>query len=146
MFTTAQKSATLALSLFAASLSAMPASAEAPSSRSFTLNATVGTVCRIELTDMLVDQSQGSIRFGAVTRLCNAAEGYRVILQHPTGLAGAAFMMSGQSAPLGSGNESVVFSANRAQNVTSDAELRLAPGQALPASLSFRIEPLSARF
>jgi hypothetical protein len=35
---------------------------------------------------------------------------------------------------------------NRAQNVPSDAELRLAPGQALPASLSFRIEPLSARF
>jgi hypothetical protein len=40
----------------------------------------------------------------------------------------------------------VPMQLNRAQNVPSDAELRLAPGQALPASLSFRIEPLSARF
>jgi hypothetical protein len=61
------------------------------------INGRVRTVCTVDLAfETLPHLRAGLNQLGAMVELCNNVEGYRLILDHPAGLAGAAILLDGR--------------------------------------------------
>lgn len=107
----------------------------------FRVAAVVNTVCRLELPGASADTSGQIIDFGSFYQLCNARNGYRVVMRHPANLEGATLFWDGRAVPISQGNETVIADENHAASKYSDVRLDVR-GVGVPiSSLSFRIDP-----
>ncbi len=118
---------------------ATPAQAETSTTR-INIQGVVPTICRVEFSQPLGTVHGEAVNFGQMTQLCNNAEGYRVVMQHPAGLTGA-FLIDGVATPLSSGTETVLVDSNNPTYRMAGASIQLAAGSSQFASVSFRIEP-----
>jgi hypothetical protein len=105
----------------------------------FRLSAVVNTVCRLELPSASAAGGQ-IIDFGSFYQLCNARNGYRVVMRHPANMEGATLFWDGRAVPISQGNETVIADENHAASKYSDVRLDVRGVDVPISSLSFRIE------
>jgi len=135
----------LALSAFAVlATSGVAASAE-PVSTAIQIRGVVPTICRVEFSQPAVASANGVVALGSMGQLCNQIGGYRVIMQHPSGMGAATVTIDGETVALSAGNETVLVDVDHPAERTSTVSINLA-GQALPGALSFRAEPKGATY
>ena len=113
---------------------------------SFRFSGIVRTVCRMEFSGYQSPRINGIVDFGTVMQLCNNRQGYRVVMQHPTNMGGATFVLDGQAIPLSNGNETVIVDSARPAFKLGSAQLDVSNVNVPVQSLSFRIEPKGAVF
>jgi len=81
----------------------------------FRISGYVPVLCRVELaTSMSVPDEDGIARLGVAREFCNAARGYRVLVNHPAGLEGAAVISEGVRIPLSPTGETVLTDSSHA--------------------------------
>lgn len=103
----------------ALALVALPAQAGAgpgdPVGVTVTLRAFVPVLCRVQLHEAVgaVDE-EGVAHLGTADEFCNAPQGYRVLVQHPADLQGAAIIRNGERIPLSPGGETVLTDSSHA--------------------------------
>jgi hypothetical protein len=107
----------------------------------FRLSAVVNTVCRLELPGTTAGASGQIIDFGSFYQLCNARNGYRVVMRHPANMEGATLFWDGRAVPISQGNETVIADENHAASKYSDVRLDVRGVDVPVNSLSFRIDP-----
>lgn len=107
----------------------------------FRLSAVVNTVCRLELPAARTGGNSQVIDFGSFYQLCNARNGYRVVMRHPANLTGATLFWDGRAVPISQGNETVIADENHAASKYSDVQLDVRKVDVPISSLSFRIDP-----
>jgi len=106
--------ATVAI-LAASGLSAQADTGVSKSSTVFRISGYVPVLCRVELaTSMSVPDEDGIARLGVAREFCNAARGYRVLVNHPAGLEGAAVISEGVRIPLSPTGETVLTDSSHA--------------------------------
>ena len=76
------------------------------------LTAHVPVYCNVELMASGMQYQDGLVVLGQSMELCNAPRGYRVILQHPAGLANAAVISDATRIPLSTGGETVLVDSD----------------------------------
>lgn len=78
------------------------------------LRAHVPVYCNVELFPSLTPgEAEGVINLGTSQELCNAPNGYRIILQHPEDLGDAAIVSDSQRIPLSQSGETVVWNSDQ---------------------------------
>jgi hypothetical protein len=107
----------------------------------FRLSAVVNTVCRLELPGASAAAGGQIIDFGSFYQLCNARNGYRVVMRHPANMEGATLFWDGRAVPISQGNETVIADENHAASKYSDVHLDVRGVDVPISSLSFRIDP-----
>lgn len=108
------------------------------------IQAFVPVLCRVRLAASVgMADDQGIVDLGAAHEFCNAPRGYRVMLQHPADLVGAAIISDGQRIPLSPSGETVLTDSTHAdlRTVMLSADLGDEPDRF--RSISVRIEPKS---
>lgn len=114
------------------------------SSTQIQINAFVPVICHVNL-DIQVSAADdtGVANLGTASEFCNAPRGYRVLIQHPAGLEGAALISDGQRIPLSQSGETVITDVSHAdiRKVALAADLGDEPSRF--RSLSIRIEARS---
>lgn len=111
-------------------------------STSIRIQAFVPVICRVRLsTDVGMADENGIVHLGSASEFCNAPAGYRVMLQHPVDLTGAAVISDGQRIPLSPSGETVLTDSSHAdlRTVLLAADLGDEPDRF--RSISVRIEP-----
>lgn len=107
----------------------------------FRLSAVVNTICRLELPSASADANGQIIDFGSFYQLCNARNGYRVVMRHPANMEGAMLFWDGRAVPISQGNETIIADENHAASKYSDVRLDVRSVDVPISSLSFRIDP-----
>lgn len=133
-----------AVSASAVYLSAGAANAQ-PITARLRVQGVVRTICDVEFNGSAVAVSSNRVDLGQMLQSCNNSEGYRIVVQHPSGLTNASIEIDGTAVPLSSGNETVIVDANEPDYRISAASLN-APNATQLATLSFRIEPKGGVF
>ncbi len=110
----------------------------------FRIGGIVPTVCRLDIGGAAPAQSGTVLNLGSFKQVCNSKAGYRVIMQHPANMVGAALTIDGRVVPLSTGNETVIVDENRPVFKVSDAQLDMRNVTFPLNTLSFRIEPKGA--
>ncbi len=108
------------------------------------IQAFVPVICRVRLAaDVGMPDDQGHVELGAAHEFCNAPSGYRVMVQHPMDLTGAAIISDGVRIPLSPSGETVLTDSAHAdlRTVMLAADLGEEPERF--RSISVRIEPKS---
>lgn len=131
---------TIAAITTAACVADVSASAANSGDGRFQITGIVRTICRVNFSNPVAPQQDGHVDFGAMTQLCNSAEGYRLILMHPSGLSGAKFRIGNSEVLLNSGTETVLAEASVPTYRLANAELELGAQTEL-STISFRMEP-----
>ena len=111
------------------------------SSTTIRIQAFVPVLCHVRLdTSVGVPDDNGVASLGTAKEFCNASRGYRVIVQHPTNLQGAALISDGQRIPLSATGETIITDASHAaiRSVSLAADLGDVPERF--RSISIRIE------
>ncbi|MBN8551623.1 MAG: hypothetical protein J0L52_01850 [Caulobacterales bacterium] len=106
------------------------------------LQAFVPVICRVRLnTDVGSPDAQGLVALGTAHEFCNAPSGYRVMIQHPQDLQGAAIISDGERIPLSASGETLLTDSPHAdlRTVRLSADMGDEPNRF--RSLSVRIEP-----
>src|SRR3569833_4516745 len=75
------------------------------------LRAFVPVYCEVEIAPTGVPSGNGVVPLGQSTELCNAPRGYRIILEHPTGLTDAAVLIDAKRVPLSATGETVLVAS-----------------------------------
>jgi len=104
------KSAVMPAALAAAIMSATPAGAASTTIR---LAAFVPVYCNVELLPAVGAAGDGLINLGTSRELCNAPHGYRIILEHPANLDGAAIISDANRIPLSESGETVLWNSDQ---------------------------------
>ena len=91
-------------------LSATPASAASTIIR---LAAFVPVYCNVEFLPAITPAADGLINLGTSRELCNAPHGYRIILDHPANLEGAAIISDANRIPLSQSGETVLWNSDQ---------------------------------
>ena len=105
------------------------------------LRAHVPVYCNVELFPASGPAAgNGLISLGTSQELCNSPHGYRLILQHPEGLADAAIISDAQRIPLSPGGETVVWNSDQPGLEMRQLALDLGDGPATIDRLGLRIE------
>lgn len=89
-----------------AALLATPTSAH--TEQTIQLRAYVPFYCNVELVPSAWPQRDGVVMLGQSLELCNAPNGYRIILQHPAGLTDATLISDATRIPLSETGETVL--------------------------------------
>lgn len=126
-------------------VSAWSAQADSPlrsaASTTVRLQGFVPVLCRVNLSMSLgVVDENGVAQLGTAQEFCNAPRGYRVLVQHPAGLSGAAVISNGERIPLSPTGETVISDVSHAaiRAVALAADLGDEPHKF--STLSIRIE------
>lgn len=126
-------------------MSAFSAQADSPlksaASSTVRILGVVPVLCRVNLSMSLgVIDENGIAELGTAQEFCNAPRGYRVLVQHPAGLTGAAVISNGERIPLSPTGETVISDISHAaiRAVALSADLGDEPHKF--SALSIRIE------
>lgn len=77
------------------------------------ITARVSTICRIDFAGSTpATLPAGETPLGNMTELCNSADGYRLVLRHPSGMSDAWIVVDGERIPLSPSSETVLFDSN----------------------------------
>ncbi len=136
------------LSILAVALCAYAAPASAASNDSaVAINARVRTVCTADFAPYGSAHLQPGINpVGHMTELCNAIDGYRLVLDHPSGLIGAAVLVDGRRIPLqAASTRTVIVDSAHPGSVERELSLELSTAADVPA-LAIYAEPKGAIF
>lgn len=132
--------ATIAATLTAFSVQA-DTGAKGSSSTTVRIQGFVPVLCRVNLSlDVGTVNDDGVAELGTAHEFCNAPRGYRVLVQHPDNLEGAAVIKDGERIPLSPGGETIISDVSHAaiRDVALAADLGADPQRF--RSLSIRIE------
>lgn len=103
----------------AAALLAISASAEADTgsntaSTIIRIQGYVPVICHVELDAMVsAADEDGVANLGTANEFCNAPRGYRVLVEHPQDLVGAAIISEGVRIPLSPTGETILTNSSR---------------------------------
>src|SRR3569623_88558 len=100
--------AACAVPTMAAGEQSMASSAE----QTIFLKAFVPVYCEVDLAPTGVQVANGVVPLGQSTELCNAPRGYRIILQHPSGLTDAAVLIDAKRIPPSASGETVLVDSD----------------------------------
>jgi hypothetical protein len=76
------------------------------------LRAFVPVYCEVDLAPAGGQLANGVVPLGRSTELCNAPRGYKIILQHPSGLTNAAVIVDETRVPLSATGETVLVDSD----------------------------------
>ena len=108
----------------------------------FRMSATVKTVCRGSFSSGTIAAPEaGRLELGLFTQLCNSRTGFRIAMQHPTGLDGSHLTLGGRVIPLSVGTETIIVDYSGPAFRVEHATLVLADAADIPTALSFRVIP-----
>ena len=128
----------IAVLVAACALQAFPAAAAPSNDATVTMTGIVPTQCEASFAGA-PDRADGDrIDLGLLTRRCNNAEGYRLILHSPSTLAGAVFVLGNRRVPLSDSGETVVIDSDRDERSTEPAHIELGAAPP-PESLQLRL-------
>lgn len=135
--------ATVAI-LAASGLSAQADTGVSKSSTVFRISGYVPVLCRVELaTSVSVPDEDGIARLGVAKEFCNAARGYRVFVNHPAGLEGAAVISEGVRIPLSPTGETILTDSSHADIRQVELAVDLGDDPSKLRSIGVRIEARS---
>ena len=139
----------MSLKYIAAGIAAMlvfSASAEADTgsntaSTTIRIQAFVPVICHVQLDAMVsAANADGIATLGTASEFCNAPQGYRVLVEHPQGLVGAAIISEGVRIPLSPTGETVLTNSTRPDLRQIALAIDLGDDPARFRSLGVRIE------
>jgi hypothetical protein len=105
------------------------------------LSAFVPVYCNVELLPaMSPPTADGLINLGTSRELCNSPRGYRIILQHPADLTGAAIISDSNRIPLSESGETVLSNSDQPGFELHQLALDLGKDPASINQLGLRIE------
>jgi hypothetical protein len=104
------------------------------------LRAFVPVYCEIDLAPTGAQFANGVVSLGQTTELCNAPRGYKIVLQHPSGLTNAAVIIDATRIPLSTTGETVLVDSDHPD--LHVRQLALDPGNQASqiSNLGIRIE------
>ena len=111
------------------------------SSTSIRIRAFVPVICHVQLAaNVSRPDEDGVATLGTANEFCNAPRGYRVIVQHPANLEGAALIKEGQRVPLSPTGQTILTDSAHAdiRRVALAVDMGDEPAQF--RSLAIRIE------
>ncbi len=123
-------------------IGAIPASATCGQiSKTIHLRAHVPIYCNIEMLPALgMGQSEGVVSLGMSQEICNAPRGYRVILQHPANMPGAAIISDQDRIPLSDSGETILSNSDHPGIRLRQLALDIGNDPATLSHLGIRIE------
>ena len=123
-------------------IGAIPASATCGQvSTTIHLRAYVPIYCNIEMLPALgMGQDDGVVNLGMSQEVCNAPRGYRVILQHPANMPGAAVISDNDRIPLSDSGETVLSNSDHPAIRLRQLALDVGNDPAQLSHLGIRIE------
>lgn len=104
------------------------------------LRAFVPVYCEVDLAPMAVRPEAGIVSLGQSTELCNAPRGYKVILEHPSGLTNAAVIVDAKRVPLSATGETVLVDSDHPDLHTRQLALDAGNETGQIGNLGIRIE------
>lgn len=104
------------------------------------LRAHVPLYCSVQFVPTGASSENGLVTLGQSFELCNAPRGYRVILQHPAGLADAALISDATRIPLSASGETVLVDSDHASLKVRQLALDLGDNAGQVSHLGLRIE------
>lgn len=107
----------------------------------------VATICTVDANlQASSNLISGRNSLGRLVELCNNREGYRVVLNHPSGMRGAAILLDGQRIAIApSSTQTVLVDSNHAGFEERQLDLELTvPSE--PIALTLYAEPKGAVF
>lgn len=118
------------------------------SSATVTFTGRVPTICRVALSDAPpVILQAGDNRLGSTDELCNSVDGYRIVLNHPSGLVDAWVIIDGARIAINSGATStVIVDSSQPGDGRRELGLHLARPVEGPLPLSLAAEVKGAIF
>ena len=100
--------------LLAGSVSAQADTGSSHASTTFRISGYVPVLCHVEVASGGgTPQDDGIVDLGRAEEFCNAPRGYRVLVNHPAGLDGAAMIVGGSRVPLSSTGETVLTDSSQ---------------------------------
>lgn len=104
-----------AVILAASGLSAQADTGSSKASTVFRISGYVPVLCRVQLAaSVSAPDEDGIANLGVAEEFCNAPRGYRVFVNHPANLEGAAVISGGVRIPLSSTGETVLTDSSHA--------------------------------
>lgn len=104
--------ATAASLMLAIASAPMTTASAGPETMTFRITGRVPTLCRIHLSSAFsAPDASGVADLGTAEEFCNAPNGYRVIVNHQSGLQGAAIIRRGVRIPLSPTGQTVIVDA-----------------------------------
>lgn len=131
-----------------AGLLAAPGSLAASSDNaSLAISGWVPTICQVSFGSTAPALRAGFNELGQMTELCNSIGGYRVVLDHPSGLVGAAVLVGGTRIAISpeASRTVIVDSATPASRV-QPVQIILAEDAVIERSFGVRAEAKGATF
>ena len=105
------------------------------------ISARASTICRIDFAGATpTTLPAGETALGSMTELCNSADGYRLVMRHPTGLTDAWLVIDGQRIALSDASETVLFDSDLPGYRQRSISIALASDLDV-AGLSFSAQP-----
>ncbi|RYD62483.1 MAG: hypothetical protein EOP58_13090 [Sphingomonadales bacterium] len=104
------------------------------------LSAHVPVYCSVQFMPSVGSPENGLVTLGQSFELCNAPRGYRIILQHPAGLADAALISDATRIPLSASGETVLVDSDHASLHVRQLALDLGANPTQIGNLGLRIE------
>lgn len=133
--------------LVAASMAIAIAPAQAANTGTFAVMGIVPTVCRADINGDVSMLHQGVNDLGRITELCNDVDGYRLVLDHPTGLQGAYLLLDGQHIAIETdAGETVLVDSDVPAERERNLQLVLADAREHFVPLTIYAEPKGMRF
>lgn len=127
------------LTLALTALYATPTIAEV--SKTINLQAEVPIVCNVQFQPLAGQvEAGGVVAIGTAEEFCNAPRGYRVVLQHPSDMIGAAVLSGVERIPLSQNGETVVADSDHPAVETRQLALDLGHDARRLNRLGLRIE------
>lgn len=109
-----KKAVIAATALVFMGLPAQAGDGSASASTVIRLTAFVPVLCRVQLhTSISEIDEDGIAQLGVADEFCNAPRGYRVLVQHPAELEGAAIIRDGVRIPLSTSGETILTDSSR---------------------------------
>lgn len=118
------------LSMGLAVAAASGAQAVAAQDAAVSINARARTICTVELGFGAPAKYEAGFNYlGQMTELCNNVEGYRLVLDHPQGMVGAAILLDGQRIEIApSASRTVIVDSSQPAYQEREIGLELASG------------------
>lgn len=135
-----------ALAILALALSP-PVQAESVSSE-VRLIGFVRTICTVNLAAPNATVANSAVELGVMSRFCNDAAGYRVIVETPRGLSGGTIVSGSTRVPLSTDGQTILYDRNTAEMGAEAVRIEFDDGvdQQNSFTLSIRVEPKGAIF